>query len=96
MTERRIPKPQLSMRTEPERRKQIVRRRINEAAAKVPDAEAKLFAVAFKGAMLWTFMNRIEEILSDWTLLLVFIFTFLAPDMLKKILAAKTETMVKK
>ena len=78
--------------TEPERRKQIVRRRINEVAAKAPDAEAKLFAVAFKGAMLWIFINRTTEILADWTLLLVFIFTFLAPDMLKKILAAKTGT----
>ena len=78
--------------TEPERRKQVVRRRINDAVAQAPDAEAKLFAIGFKGLMLWVFINKIEDILHDWTLLLVFIFTFLAPDMLKKILAAKTGT----
>jgi hypothetical protein len=76
--------------TEPERRKQIVRRKINDVAAKAPDAEAKLFAIAFKGLMLWVFLNKINDVLADWMLLLVFIFTFLAPDMLKKILAAKT------
>ena len=75
-----------------ERRKQVVRRQINEAAAKAPDAEAKLFAIAFKGVMLWIFLTKTTDILGDWTLLLVFIFTFLAPDMLKKILAAKTGT----
>jgi len=91
VSERRtLPKPPASIRAEPERRKQIVRRRINDVAAKAPDAEAKLFAVAFKGVMLWVFLNKTEDILADWTLLLVFIATFLLPDMLKKILAAKT------
>ncbi len=74
----------------PEQRKQIMRRRFNNAVASTPEKEELLFAIGFKGAMLWVFLNKIESILEDWTLLLVFIFTFLAPDMLKKILTAKT------
>lgn len=74
-----------------DRRTPSMRRDLNDLI-RSPDgkvAEAKGFAVVFKVAMLYVFVNRTEEILAEWTILALFIAAFLAPDLLKKIVAAR-------
>lgn len=75
----------------PERRKASVRRDLNDMvrdpAGKV--AESKTFAVAFKAAMVWVFLDRAEQILRDWMVLAVFVTAMLMPDLLKKVMTMK-------
>lgn len=75
----------------PERRKASVRRDLNDMVrdpvGKV--AEAKVFAVGFKAAMIWVFLERAEQILRDWMILAVFVTAMLMPDLLKKVMAMK-------
>ena len=82
----------MTERRQPERRKAQFRRDLNDLV-RGPDgkvSEAKVYAVAFKGLMLWVFVQKTADILADWTLLAIFITTFLAPDLLKKVLSMKT------
>lgn len=75
----------------PERRTQHLRRDINDLV-RGPDgkvSEAKVYVVAFKGVLLYVFVHRATEILADWTLLMVFVGTFIFPDILKKLISVK-------
>lgn len=80
------------MSTTTERRaKNTLRRDLNDLV-RSPDgkvSEAKTFVVAFKLAMLYVFLTHTSKILSDWMLLAVFVGTFIFPDLLKKLFAAK-------
>lgn len=53
-------------------------------------AEAKVFAVVFKSAMVYVFLKHTELVIKDWMVLLVFCAAMLAPDLLKKLIAMKT------
>jgi hypothetical protein len=55
-------------------------------------SEAKMFAVAFKPFLIWVFVKNAETILQDWTILTVIVVTFVAPDLLKKLIAMRTGT----
>jgi hypothetical protein len=75
-----------------EQRSSIMRRDLNDLV-RSPDgkvAEAKGFAVVFKGAMLYVFLQHAETVLAEWTILALFITAFLAPDLLKKVISMKT------
>lgn len=75
----------------PERRKATVRRDLNDLV-RSPDgkvSEAKGGAVLFKTAMLYIFVQKIDAILADWMILAIFVTTFIAPDLLKKVLSQK-------
>ena len=75
----------------PERRKATVRRDLNDLI-RSPDgkvSEAKGGVVLFKTAMMWAFVTQINTILSDWMILSIFVTTFVAPDLLKKVLSQK-------
>lgn len=79
---------------QPERRRSPIRREVN-ALFRAPDgrvSEAKSFAILFKFFMLWAFYTQIVVILKDWLLLLVFVSAFLAPDLLKKVIAMRMPT----
>ena len=52
-------------------------------------SEAKGFAVAFKMAMVYVFLQHTEEVLAEWTIFALFITAFLAPDLLKKLISMK-------
>lgn len=52
-------------------------------------SEAKTFAVAFKGVFLYAFLIHAEMILRDWMILAVVVCTFIAPDLLKKLLSMR-------
>lgn len=52
-------------------------------------SEAKVFAVAFKIAMLWAFIQHTVLILGDWMVLSVVVASMIAPDLLKKILTMR-------
>lgn len=74
-----------------ERRKSMIRRDLNDLI-RSPDgkvSEAKGGVVLFKTAMLYVFLKYAEDILADWMILALFIVTFIAPDLLKKILSMK-------
>lgn len=73
------------------RRRVTIRRDLNDLI-RGPDgkvAEAKVFAVVFKAAMVWVFLKHTELVIKDWMVLLVFCAALLAPDLLKKIIAMK-------
>jgi hypothetical protein len=53
-------------------------------------AEAKVFAVIFKPFLLWVFMTNAQEVLRDWGILTVIVVTFVAPDLLKKLIAMRS------
>lgn len=79
---------------QPERRRSPIRRDINQMF-RSPDgrlSEAKIFAVIFKCPLLWVFIYKIDTILHDWSVLLLFICAFLAPDVLKKLIAMRIPT----
>ena len=72
-------------------RQSLLRRDLNDLV-RSPDgkvSEAKAFAVLFKAAMLWAFITKIETILGNWEILTVFVTAFVAPDLLKKLLAMR-------
>lgn len=68
-----------------------VRRDLNDLI-RSPDgkvSEAKVGAVLFKSAMLYVFVAKIDAVLADWIILSIFVTTFVAPDLLKKVLTMK-------
>ncbi|TXH41848.1 MAG: hypothetical protein E6Q97_36795 [Desulfurellales bacterium] len=74
-----------------ERRSPSIRRDLNDLV-RGPDgkvAEAKVFAVLFKPAMLYVFIKYVDTVLRDWMILTVFVAAFLVPDLLKKVLSTK-------
>lgn len=74
-----------------ERRSPSIRRDLNDLV-RAPDgkvAEAKVFTVIFKPAMLYVFIKHAETILKDWMILVVFVAAFLVPDLLKKVLSMR-------
>ncbi len=75
----------------PERRKAILRRDLNDLVRDPSGrvSEAKTYAVIFKGAMVWVFLKHTELILKDWMILAVFVTAMLAPDLLKKVLSMR-------
>jgi hypothetical protein len=74
-----------------EQRKASVRRDLNDLVRDPSGrvAEAKVFAVLFKPFLIWMFVKHAESILQDWGILTVIVITFVAPDLLKKIIALK-------
>ena len=74
-----------------ERRTPSVRRDMNDLirdpSGKV--AEAKVFAVAGKFALIYVFLHHAETILKDWTLLSVVVVALIAPDLLKKMVSMR-------
>lgn len=52
-------------------------------------SEAKTFAVAFKTVFLYIFWGHANVILSDWGILAVVVCTFVAPDLLKKLISMR-------
>lgn len=52
-------------------------------------SEAKLFAIFFKLLMLDIFWQNAPVILSDWEVLAVFVTSFVAPDLLKKLISSR-------
>lgn len=81
-----------------EKRKALFRRDLNDLV-RSPDgkvSEAKAFAIAFKAALLYVFLNKVGAVLADWMILSLFIAAFIAPDLLKKILAMKAGVKVTK
>lgn len=75
----------------PERRKASLRRDLNDLVRDPSGrvAEAKVFAVTFKGAMVYVFLKHAELVLKDWMVLAVFVTAMLAPDLLKKVLSMR-------
>jgi hypothetical protein len=75
-----------------EQRTASVRRDLNDMVRDPSGrvAEAKVFAVIFKPFLLWVFMAHAEEILRDWGILTVIVVTFVAPDLLKKLIAMRS------
>lgn len=75
----------------PERRKSLLRRDLNDLVRDPSGrvAEAKVFAVVFKGSMVYVFLKHAELILKDWMILAVFVTAMLAPDLLKKVLSMR-------
>ncbi len=75
----------------PDRRKSQLRRDLNDLvrdpSGKV--SEAKAYAVAFKGLLFYTFIHHTESILKNWEVLSIFVTSFLAPDILKKVLTLR-------
>lgn len=74
-----------------ERREPSVRRDLNDLI-RGPDgkvAEAKVFAVIFKSAMIWVLLEHAEKILKDWMILTVFVAALLMPDLLKKLMSMR-------
>lgn len=74
-----------------DRRQASIRRDLNDLV-RGPDgkvAEAKVFAVLFKGAMIHVFLKHAETILKDWMILAVFVSALLMPDILKKLMSMK-------
>jgi len=75
----------------PERRSSNLRRDLNDLV-RGPDgkvAEAKVFVVIFKPAMVYVFLTHAETVLKDWMILTVFVAAFLVPDVLKKVLSMR-------
>ncbi len=69
----------------------MLRRDLNDLV-RSPDgkvAEAKVFTVLFKAAMVYVFIKHYEVVTKDWTVLMVFVAAMIAPDILKKLLAVK-------
>ena len=52
-------------------------------------SEAKAFAVLFKAALLYAFLRNTVLILSNWEILTVVVTTFVAPDLLKKLISMR-------
>lgn len=75
----------------PERRQASVRRDLNDLV-RGPDgkvAEAKVFVLVFKAAMVWAFVEHIAAILKDWMILGLFIAALIAPDLFKKMMVMR-------
>lgn len=75
----------------PDRRKATVRRDLNDLI-RSPDgkvSEAKAGAVLFKAAMLYVFLKFTDKILGDGMILAIFVASFIAPDVIKKVLTMK-------
>ena len=47
-------------------------------------SEAKLSAVIFKAALVWSFAKFADQILQHWEVLSTYIVALIAPDLLKK------------
>ena len=74
-----------------EKRHQTLRRELNQIirdpAGRV--SEAKLFSVLGKSALLWTWMQAYDEIIGNATILTIFVLSWIAPDVLKKIISTR-------
>jgi hypothetical protein len=74
-----------------ERRHQPMRREINEIfrdpSGRV--SEAKLFSVIGKLALLWVWVRAYETVIADATILSIFVLSWIAPDLLKKLISSR-------
>lgn len=75
-----------------EQRTASVRRDLNDLVRDPSGrvAEAKVFAVLFKPFLIWMFLQHAETILKDWGILTVIVVTFVAPDLLKKLISMRS------
>lgn len=74
-----------------DRREASIRRDLNDLVRDPGGrvAEAKVFAVLFKPFLIWMFLQHAETILKDWGILTVIVVTFVAPDLLKKLISMR-------
>jgi hypothetical protein len=74
-----------------DRRHQAMRRDFNEIIRDPSGrvSEAKLFSVIGKLALLWVWVKAYETIIADATILSVFVLSWIAPDLLKKLISSR-------